>query len=182
MNIEKYLEENKEFYDNDTKIAYFKIGYILRKLFNKMKPADISNFVKRELKGLDWRYLTKKRIVHKLVPKLTYENEEYNLGCDDLLTDISEIIIKTLGLEDLTGDIGTDPVIYISMGMNMTQTLDDFLSLKEASELFGKAESTLKGNIKNGKFKENVDVKKIGNQWVFLYDPLVREYGKPSNK
>lgn len=55
---------------------------------------------------------------------------------------------------------------------------DKLISLKEASIIFNKHESTLKTNIKNGKFKENIDVKKFGKQWVFDIDALKREYGK----
>ena len=51
------------------------------------------------------------------------------------------------------------------------------ISLKEASELFGKDESTLRRNIKNGKFIEGIDCKKFGKQWVFDIKALEREYG-----
>lgn len=52
------------------------------------------------------------------------------------------------------------------------------VSLKEATEIFCKHESTLKTNIKNGKFVEGVDVRKFGKQWVFDIDALEREYGQ----
>lgn len=55
---------------------------------------------------------------------------------------------------------------------------DRLISLKDASELFNKDESTLRRNIINGKFKENIDVKKFGKQWVFNLDALEREYKK----
>lgn len=59
---------------------------------------------------------------------------------------------------------------------------DDLISLKEASKLFGKAESTLKTNIKNKKFKNGVDCKKFGNSWVFDLKALEREYNKEITK
>jgi hypothetical protein len=52
------------------------------------------------------------------------------------------------------------------------------ITLKEACEMYQKAESTLKTNIKNGKFKEGVDVKKFGTTWVFDIKALEREYRK----
>ncbi len=56
---------------------------------------------------------------------------------------------------------------------------DGLVSLKDASIIFKKDESTLRRNISNGKFKENEDVKKFGKQWVFDIDALKREYGEP---
>lgn len=55
----------------------------------------------------------------------------------------------------------------------------NLISLKDASKAFNKGESTLKEAIKRGKFKEDEDVKKFGNSWVFDIDALKREYGEP---
>ena len=52
------------------------------------------------------------------------------------------------------------------------------ISLKDASEMFNKEESTLRRNISNGKFVEGIDCKKFGKQWVFDIDSLFREYGR----
>lgn len=52
-------------------------------------------------------------------------------------------------------------------------------SIAEASEMFGRTDSTLRRNIINGKFVENEDVKKFGKTWIFRIDALEREYGKP---
>ncbi|MBQ9013593.1 MAG: helix-turn-helix domain-containing protein [Bacilli bacterium] len=54
---------------------------------------------------------------------------------------------------------------------------EGLISLKEAAELFGKDESTLRRNIKNGKFIDGIDCKKFGKQWVFDIKSLEREYG-----
>ena len=50
------------------------------------------------------------------------------------------------------------------------------ITLKEASNKYSKSESTLKTNIKNGKFRVGVDVKKFGTTWVFDEEALKREY------
>ncbi len=55
---------------------------------------------------------------------------------------------------------------------------EGLISLKEAAEVFGKDESTLRRNIKNEKFIEGIDVKKFGKQWVFHIKSLEREYGE----
>lgn len=55
---------------------------------------------------------------------------------------------------------------------------DGLLSLKDASILFGKDESTLRRNISNGKFDIGKDCKKFGKQWVFDIKALEREYNK----
>lgn len=55
---------------------------------------------------------------------------------------------------------------------------DGLISLKDAANMFGKGESTLKEAIQRGKFKEGEDAKKFGKQWVFDIAALEREYGK----
>ena len=56
---------------------------------------------------------------------------------------------------------------------------DGLVSLKDASTLFKKDESTLKRNISNGKFQEGIDCIKFGKQCFFDIDALKREYGEP---
>ena len=51
-------------------------------------------------------------------------------------------------------------------------------NLQDACKYYNKAETTLKTNIRNGKFKVGKDVKKFGNTWVFNTDALEREYRK----
>lgn len=174
MNVKDYIKQHEEFFNNDTKIAYFEIGCILNKLFKRLSPEQKINFTKKELFGLDYRYLTKDKIIYKLIPTLTNLNEEYKLHCNSLLFDISDIIISTEGLDDLE----EDPVLFISLGITLSNTFDDFIGIKEATEMFNKAESTLRLNIKNGKFVEGIDCKKYGNSWIFSIDALEREYGE----
>ena len=52
------------------------------------------------------------------------------------------------------------------------------ISLKQASDMFKKEESTLRRNISNGKFINGIDCKKFGTTWVFDIAALEREYGK----
>ena len=54
----------------------------------------------------------------------------------------------------------------------------NLISLADASKLFGKDESTLRKNIKNGKFIEWRDCVKYGKSWVFDYEALERVYGQ----
>lgn len=51
-------------------------------------------------------------------------------------------------------------------------------SITEAAEMFGREPSTLRRNVRNGKFVENVDVRKFGKTWIFRIEALEREYGK----
>lgn len=175
MNYKDYIEQHKDFFDNDVKIAYFEVGCVINKLFKRLSPEKKINFVKNDLLGLDYRYLTSDKIIYKLIPTLTNLNEEYKLHCDNLLSDISAIIITTEGLKGLTKK-DADPVVYVGLGLNLSTTFDDFVGIKEASEIFGKSESTLKRNIVNGKFVEGIDCKKFGNSWIFSIDALEREY------
>lgn len=60
----------------------------------------------------------------------------------------------------------------------MKNKFENLISLKEASELFNKHESTLKTNIKNRKFVEGIDCMKFGKTWVFDMEVLERVYGE----
>lgn len=55
---------------------------------------------------------------------------------------------------------------------------DNLISLKEASELVGSEESTLRRAISSGKLIEGVDCKKFGKQCVILRDNLLKIYSK----
>lgn len=89
---------------------------------------------------------------------------------DDEKNEIRNFIINTLHLHD--GNRDTKAFV------SLDYSFESFLSLKDACSLFNKAESTLKTNIKNGKFKEGVDCKKFGTTWVFNILALEREYGE----
>ena len=53
---------------------------------------------------------------------------------------------------------------------------DELISLKQASELYNRDESTLRRAISNGLLKEGQDCKKFGKQWVIKLDALERVY------
>lgn len=55
---------------------------------------------------------------------------------------------------------------------------NNLLSLKEASELYNREESTLRRAIENGLLQEGVDCKKFGKQWVILKSSMDRIYIK----
>ena len=47
----------------------------------------------------------------------------------------------------------------------MNNPFEGLLSFKEATDLWGLNESTLRKAVSYGKLKENIDVKKFGKQW-----------------
>lgn len=55
---------------------------------------------------------------------------------------------------------------------------DGLITLKDASILFSRAESTLKESIRRGYFKVDEDCKKFGTVWVFDISALEKRYGK----
>lgn len=69
-------------------------------------------------------------------------------------------------------------VLEYCIELSISHNFVGLLSLQDACKKYNKAETTLKTNIKNGKFKEGVDVKKFGNTWVFNIEALEREYEK----
>ena len=56
---------------------------------------------------------------------------------------------------------------------------DGLYSLSDAAQNWGKAETTLRNNIRNGKFNDGPDVKKFGKQWIITETAMLREYGPP---
>jgi hypothetical protein len=57
------------------------------------------------------------------------------------------------------------------------KVFEGLVALKDACKVWHKAESTLKTNIKNGKFEAGIDCFKFGTTWVLKVDALEREYG-----
>ena len=58
---------------------------------------------------------------------------------------------------------------------------DGLLAFRDATELWGLNESTLRKAISYGKLIEGVDVCKYGKQWVISMEAMRREYGEPKN-
>ncbi|MBR4708474.1 MAG: DUF2442 domain-containing protein [Pseudobutyrivibrio sp.] len=56
---------------------------------------------------------------------------------------------------------------------------DGLMSLRDATEMWGLNESTLRHAIIYGKFLIGIDVCKFGKQWIISYKSMVREYGEP---
>ena len=61
----------------------------------------------------------------------------------------------------------------------MNNPFEGLLSFKEATDLWGLNESTLRKAVSYGKLKENIDVKKFGKQWIVTHQAMEREYGQP---
>lgn len=57
---------------------------------------------------------------------------------------------------------------------------DGLLSFKEATDIWGLNESTLRKAVQYGKFLVGMDVKKFGKQWIVTTDAMERVYGKKS--
>lgn len=53
------------------------------------------------------------------------------------------------------------------------------LSLQEAALRWNRADATLRQAILRGKFRDGIDCKHIGKQWVILEEAMRREYGTP---
>ena len=64
-------------------------------------------------------------------------------------------------------------------GETVESPFDGLMSLKDATEIWGLNDSTLRRAIIYGKFLLGIDVCKFGKQWVISYKSMVREYGEP---
>ena len=67
-------------------------------------------------------------------------------------------------------------------GVTVKTPFDHLLSFKDATELWGLNESTLRKAITYGKLINGVDVRKYGKQWVVSIKAMQREYGNPIEK
>lgn len=64
-------------------------------------------------------------------------------------------------------------------GTKIDSPFDGLIALRDATELWGLNESTLRRAIIYGKFIIGIDVCKFGKQWVISYESMKREYGEP---
>lgn len=55
---------------------------------------------------------------------------------------------------------------------------EGLLSFADASKLWGLKDSTLRKALQYGKFKENIDCKKFGRDWIVTIEAMERVYGK----
>lgn len=78
-------------------------------------------------------------------------NKEIDLACDDLFYD----------------------------GKTIKSRFDGLIAARDATEIWGLNESTLRKAIQYGKLKRGIDVSKMGNQWIISAEAMVREYGEP---
>ena len=62
---------------------------------------------------------------------------------------------------------------------NNQNPFNGLLSFREATDLWGLNESTLRKAIVYGKLKPDIDCKKFGKQWVVTKSAMLREYGEP---
>ncbi|WP_343349190.1 hypothetical protein [Terrisporobacter petrolearius] len=86
------------------------------------------------------------------------------------------VVIETE--DDYCIEIDDNSIIYSSAEGSIIENekFKDLISLKDASRMFGKEESTLRRNIKNGFFKEWEDCIKFGTTWVFDIKALEKKY------
>ena len=56
---------------------------------------------------------------------------------------------------------------------------DGLISMRDATNIWGLNESTLRKAITYGKLKNGIDVCKYGKQWVVSLESMMREYGNP---
>lgn len=60
----------------------------------------------------------------------------------------------------------------------MSSPFDGLLSFKEAAQLWGLDDSTLRKAVSSGKIIENTDAKKFGKQWLITVEAMERIFGK----
>ena len=128
--------------------------------------------------GKKWKQLTEEEQDQLLSNPHTTESE------GDCIVDLTEnlsvggrVVVTD---EESYIEIDDDAIIYDPSDRVIIENekFKDLISLKDASIMFNKEESTLRRNIKNGLFIEWQDCVKFGKQWVFDIKALERVYGK----
>ncbi|MDD4526518.1 MAG: TIGR02556 family CRISPR-associated protein [Candidatus Margulisbacteria bacterium] len=118
-----FLDEHKEFFDNNTKKAIFLEGVLCQFLFNIQYSERNSTPFKSKLNGLklDEKY------IKKLLPEIINKLEEYDKNYyKDLETIISKYMLES------TFDMTNDEIsFYFVMGMNLAK---EFRNEKEKNE------------------------------------------------
>ena len=66
-------------------------------------------------------------------------------------------------------------------GKETETPFDGLMAFKDATDLWGLNESTLRKAIVYGKLIDGVDVCKFGKQWVISMEAMRREYGEPKD-
>jgi len=57
--------------------------------------------------------------------------------------------------------------------------LYEVMTFKEASEKWGKSDSTLRMAVRTDKLKEGIDYRKSGNVWLITKSAMIKIYGDP---
>lgn len=60
--------------------------------------------------------------------------------------------------------------------------IQEVLTIREASEIWGKEVSSLRRVLKGGKFTEGIDYRKSGNTWIITKGSLFKIYGEPKKE
>lgn len=74
-------------------------------------------------------------------------------------------------------DLSCDEIF--ANGKTARTPFDRLMAFRDATQLWGLNESTLRKAISYGKLVEGIDVCKFGKQWVISMDAMIREYGEP---
>lgn len=134
----------------------------------KVKPLEnyelLVNFVIGVTKKYKVKPLIKKYDMFKKIEDISLFNKVY--------TDKSGYAV--MWTEDI--DISCNELW--NNGELVNTPFDNLISFKDATDLWGLNESTLRKNISYGRLKEGTDVMKFGKQWIITKEAMIRLYGK----
>ena len=134
----------------------------------KVKPLEnyelLVNFVIGVTKKYKVKPLIKKYDMYKKLEDISLFNKVY--------TDKSGYAV--MWTEDI--DISCNELW--NNGELVNTPFDNLISFKDATDLWGLNESTLRKNISYGRLKEGTDVMKFGKQWIITKEAMIRLYGK----
>ena len=115
MEINKYIENHKCFFDSDSKIGLFKLGALIQHAKNNLTEKQFESYLNILMDGMqnecNWNH---EYILKHIYTKLMKLIVQYDLGCENVLEDISVIIMDNqFKLED------SNYFLYICLGMNI---------------------------------------------------------------
>ena len=115
MEINKYIENHKDFFSSDSKIGLFKLGTLIQHVKNNITEKQFEPYLNILMDGMknecNWN---QEYILKHIYTKLMKLVVQYDLGCENVLEDISVIIMDNqFKLED------SNYFLYICLGMNI---------------------------------------------------------------
>lgn len=117
MEINKYIADHKEFFNSESKVGLFKLGALIENVRDNLTENQFEPYknILADATNNDCNN-TADYIMKHVYTKLMKLIIQYDLGCENILEEISDIMMKTQ-FKLPEGD--TNYILYIYIGINI---------------------------------------------------------------